>query len=266
MNKEIKQVQNQEENKKAVGKYLIIMIVCMAIGGIYGYFSNDISRFFKNQNMTTETISNYCIRLFAMAAPYIMWILLVAVCSYTVFALKKGRKEFEAWDFEDEGAMDKIEKRLNTSIFLTGNLLCVDYFFFPAFMLAIVKEIYDSIPMFFITLAAMVLSMFFSVFLQQKIIDFVKEMNPEKKGSVYDIKFQKKWMDTCDEAEQLQIYKASYKAYQKVNALCITLFVIIFFLSMVFKTGLLPIAIVIGILAYSQVVYYVEAIKEGNNS
>ena len=205
----------------------------------------------------------YCIKLFAVAAPYVMWILLAAVCSYAIFALKRGRKEFAAWDFEEEGVMEQIEWRLNISIFLTSNLLFVDYFFFSAHILAIVKEVYSNEVMFFITIAGVAISMVLSVVLQQKIIDFVKEMNPEKKGSVYDLKFQKKWMDTCDEAEQLQIYKASYKAYRKVNSLCITLFVIFFLFSIVFKTGLLPIAIVIGILAYSQLIYCREATKEG---
>lgn len=262
----MKQIQNQKENKKAAGKYVIIMIAAVVIGGIYGFFSVEITKFLEGQNVTPEMISIHCIRFFAVAAPYVMWIFLVAACSYTIFALKKGQKEFAAWDFEDEGVMDKIEMRLNIGIFLTSNLLFVDYFFFSAHILAIVKDLCSSGMMFLISVVGMAISMVLSIVLQQKIIDFVKEMNPEKKGSVYDLKFQKKWMDTCDEAEQLQIYKASYKAYRKVNSLCMTLFVIFFFFSVVFKTGLLPIAIVIGILAYSQLIYCMEATKEGWNN
>ncbi|MDY4515087.1 MAG: DUF3169 family protein [Lachnospiraceae bacterium] len=36
--------------------------------------------------------------------------------------------------------------------------------------------------------------------------------NPEKTASVYDTKFQKKWMDSCDEAEKILIREATIQA------------------------------------------------------
>lgn len=48
-------------------------------------------------------------------------------------------------------------------------------------------------------------------------------MAPEKKTSVYDLKFQKKWMDSCDEAEKILIGKCAYKAFGKTNLTCVIL-------------------------------------------
>ena len=36
-------------------------------------------------------------------------------------------------------------------------------------------------------------------------------MNPEKTASVYDMKFQKKWLETCDEAEKIIVGKCAFK-------------------------------------------------------
>ena len=51
------------------------------------------------------------------------------------------------------------------------------------------------------------------VIIQQKSVDCVKIMNPEKTASVYDMKFQKKWLETCDEAEKIIVGKCAFKAF-----------------------------------------------------
>ena len=48
-------------------------------------------------------------------------------------------------------------------------------------------------------------------------VDAAKKTNPEKTASVYDTKFQKKWLDSCDEAEKIMIGKCAFKAYAATN-------------------------------------------------
>lgn len=258
-----KQRENKTENKKA-GKFFVILIVTsMALGGVFGFFSMDIMEFLKSRDVTADTISTGAIRILAIGEPYAIWILGLIGYFYTALTLKKGKKEFAEYGFDNEDMLEKIDKRLNMGIFLTGSLLLVDYFLFSAHILAVVKDIYRNGIAFLISIVGFIVSMILSIVLQQKIVDFVKEMNPEKKGSVYDVKFHNKWMDTCDEAEQLMIYRVSYRVYKKVNSFCMTLFILLFFISMIFQTGLFPIAVVLGILFYSNVVYMLEAAKEG---
>ena len=257
-----KQKENKTENKKAAKLFIIVMAASTVVGGIFGFFSMDIMEFLKSRNVTADTVSTEAIRILAIAAPYAIWILGMICFFYAAIALKKGKKEFAENGFDNEDILEKIDKRLNMGVFLTGSLLLVDYFLFSAHTLAIVKDVRGIFIEFLISIVGFIVSIVLSIVLQQKIVDFVKEMNPEKRGSIYDMKFQNKWMDTCDEAEQLIIYRVSYRAYKKVNSLCMWLFILLFFISVVFKTGLFSIAVVLGILFYSNVVYMLEAAKE----
>ena len=80
----------------------------------------------------------------------------------------------------------------------------------------------------------------------EDIVDLERRINPEKRGSVYDMKFQKTWMDSCDEAERAQIGQACYRAYMVGTKVCIFLWVALLILNFVFDFGLLPIAAVLA--------------------
>ena len=36
------------------------------------------------------------------------------------------------------------------------------------------------------------------------VVDLEKKLNPEKKGSVFEMQFQKTWLESCDEAQKQQ--------------------------------------------------------------
>ena len=97
--------------------------------------------------------------------------------------------------------------------------------------------------------------------LQQKVVDLTKKINPEKRGSVYDMKFQKKWLDSCDESEQRQIGQACYKAYQAVTKVSLWLWVALMVLHFAFDTGLLPAVPVLIIFGVLQITYTLETIR-----
>ena len=65
-------------------------------------------------------------------------------------------------------------------------------------------------------------------------------MNPEKTASVYDTKFQKKWMESCDEAEKIMIGKCAFKAYAATNTVCSILSIVLAICALVFGIGFLP--------------------------
>ncbi len=80
--------------------------------------------------------------------------------------------------------------------------------------------------LFIVAVAAFIAVMVETIIIQQRCVDAVKRMNPEKTASVYDVKFQRKWMDSCDEAEKLMIGKCAYKAYAAANTACAVLAII----------------------------------------
>ena len=109
--------------------------------------------------------------------------------------------------------------------------------------------------------AAFIAGMVETIIIQQRCVDAVKRMNPEKTASVYDVKFQRKWMDSCDEAERAQIGQACYRAYMVGTKVCIFLWVALLILNFVFDFGLLPIAAVLAVWGAMQTVYALECIR-----
>ena len=93
---------------------------------------------------------------------------------------------------------------------------------------------------FFIGIASFFAIMIEVVIIQQKCVDAAKKTNPEKTASVYDMKFQKKWMDSCDETEKIMIGKCELKAYANTNTVCTVLSIVLAVCALVFGIGFLP--------------------------
>ena len=63
----------------------------------------------------------------------------------------------------------------------------------------------------------MLVMVFAGIVLQGFVVDLVRRLNPEKQGNVYDVKFRKKWLSSCDEAERQQIGQAAYVSFTVSN-------------------------------------------------
>ena len=86
-------------------------------------------------------------------------------------------------------------------------------------------------------------------------------MNPEKKASVYDMQFHKKWMADCDEAEKIIIGKCAYKAYSATNIVCAVCATVLAVCAPIFNIGFLPSLIVCLIWIVNLSVYCCEALR-----
>ena len=113
----------------------------------------------------------------------------------------------------------------------------------------------------FIAIAAFFAVMVEAVIIQQKCIDTAKQTNPEKKASVYDMRFQKKWMEDCDEAEKIMIGKCAYKAYTATNTVCTALAIVLAICALVFEIGFLPSFAVCLVWIVNLSVYCKEAMR-----
>lgn len=100
-----------------------------------------------------------------------------------------------------------------------------------------------------------------TIIIQQKCVDAAKKMNPEKTASVYDTKFQKKWMDSCDEAEKIMIGKCAFKAYRATNTVCTVLAIALALCALFLGIGFLPSLVVCLIWIVNQSVYCKEALR-----
>ena len=156
-----------------------------------------------------------------------------------------------------------IDRRLSEVIWRTSAALILSYFLiaasysggFAAF------DSRNSTVVLFVGVAAFLAVMVEAVILQQKCVDAAKQTNPEKKASVYDMRFQKKWMEDCDEAEKLMIGKCAYKAYAATNTVCTVLAIVLAVCALVFDIGFLPSFMVCLVWIVNLTVYCREAMR-----
>ena len=114
-------------------------------------------------------------------------------------------------------------------------------------------------------LGSMLFSLVVSIILTQKVVNFAKELNPEKQGSVYDINFGKKWLNSSDEAEKFVMYKSSYTSMKATSYTCMGLWLFCLIGMMSFGFGVLPLVMVVVIWLVQTSAYCLQVIYYGKH-
>ena len=240
----------RKENRRALPKYLLLILLGGVCGGLLGFFSSAAGAL-----GAAERISGTLERFFPLAALWglpVSSLLTLGGAWYLYFAAKR---RCAAWDGEEEAPVEAAEETLSWALFLGTVQMLLDFFLLSATgMYLHTAASLAAVGFFLVSVAAIIL-------LQQKVVDLERRLNPEKQGSVYDLKFQKKWLESCDEAEQKQIGQAAYKAYRAANTACPILWLVLLFLSYTFDTGLLPSFVVILLWGVLDVSYLLETIR-----
>ena len=253
-NDEIKQA-----NRKALPKFLLFAVICTIVGGVVGYYSgHSAAKGGLDQlvGMMKEAGAFFGTHI----APWLMLALAVIVPVVCIPIYRRAKKLVAAWDGEDEDVMQRAEERLSWALLLDSLTVIVSFFFFNAGT-AKLPQSSDGNTITLLVIFLVVIAL--ATLLQQKTVDLTKKMNPEKRGSVYDMKFQERWWESCDEAERRQIGQASYKAYVTVSRFCPYCWGVLLLGNMVFHYGILPSAVVLVIWAVLSVSYTREAIRLG---
>ena len=251
----------RQENRKALPKFALIMAAALIVGGILGFalvFLN-IENFADTLAAAGQFFTTKVAGWLLIALPFVE----LAACLPIYFGAKR---QLAGWDGEDETVSNEIEARLSVCIWITGMALIVSLFLLAGMISGFVGSVGTEREvgpaMFFGGMAAFLVGgLGVTVVLQQKLVDITKRLNPEKRGSVYDVKFQKKWMESCDEAERLIIGQCAFKAYQAMSRTCMTLWVVFALGGMFFDWGFLPAMAVCVIWGVGQSVYSYWCIK-----
>ena len=248
----------KKEDKKAFKSFIIIMIISAIAGGILG----GMSIYFKDS--LSENLPDFIMNILEAITPFASVVLSLLVIITSSIVYKKLTKELKIWNESDEEDMiDKIEEKLSYILLLSSVNLIMGFFFFgvgfalPSDYLDLNGDIVKRI-FFFVGFVLCVLS---SILIQKKFVNLEKEINPMLKGSVYDTKFSEKWIDSCDEAIKMGIYKSSYKAYRAVTNTCLILWLVCVLGYNVWDFGIMPFFIVTTIWLVQTVAYCLESIK-----
>lgn len=244
--------ENKKEDKKFFGKFLIILVCAFLVGIASGFGM----AFMKNKDIASvisDTVYNFAI----MIAPYVSVVFVLVMGTVLVFTNVTAKKRIKAWDGENEEEYQKIDSFLGNVLYALNIGTVITYFFFAIGFDGIAGRSGFADACY---LLGFIAAMALIIGGQQVIINLTKEMNPEKKGSVYDVKFVDKWEDSCDEAEKILIYKSAYKTYVMMSHLFIGLWIFCVFGNHVFGFGQMPVTMV-SVLWLCQVCFYTHYSK-----
>ena len=243
----------KRDNRKALPKYLLILFVAAIFGGVLGFAAG-----WMGHDSLSEAVAAAVSGFLALVAPWAIPITSAVSLAVILWMYRGAKGLFTGWDGEDDAVMDRAEEKLNWALLLATAQMILDMFFFA------VAETYSGPAGGLVSVLTFLVSVFLLVFAQQKAVDLTRKMNPEKRGSVYDVHFKKKWFQSCDEAEQKQIGQAAYKAFNVVSIACPILWAALLMLSYAFNFSLLmPTFIVCLIWLLQQVSYCLECIRLG---
>lgn len=256
MNQEIARIKS--EDKKAIGKFIIYMVLALIGGGLFGLATVVV------KCRGVEVVNRILLDAVFALLPYGIPVVTVVVFIIVTVIYQKSRKTFGAWDGEDEEVINRVENHLSYALWLTSMNTIWNYFVFgTAFCLdywTVVEKRYELNHV-GVMVGAFLIGIIVLVIEQQKIVNLEKEINPEKRGSVYDSKFWKKWEESCDEAELFINYKSSYKAFQITQNLCIGMWLFCIMGGFIWDFGAVPILIISIIWGTMVTSYTMESIR-----
>ena len=220
----------KKEDKKAFKSFAIMMVISAMIGAVIG------GGFKYLQENLGDNLSEFLVNRLMMIIPYASLVLSILVIIVSVVIYKNSRKNLKLWNQSDEQEemIDNIEEKLSYLLLFTKVIL-----FLVGFIVCVVS----------------------TILIQNKVVNLEKEINPFLNGSVYDFKFSQKWLDSCDEAIKLNVYKSTFKAYKSITNTCLILWIVCVLGYNLFDFGIMPLVMVTIIWLVQTIAYCIESIK-----
>lgn len=244
-----------KDDKKFFGKFLVILVVSFFAGGIGSMLVMVAGKYISLKEFGTAL--GYGLEVASMYGNLVYGIILAIV---SAILYSQAKKIYKQWDEEDYEVYVKMDKKLSIALTLS-NVGQILYFVFLSMGLSRMTSGridfsafgagFESMAYF---LGIVVLEVV-CIVTQQKIVNFEKKINPEKNGSVFDLKFTEKWIESCDEAEKSSIYMSAFAAYKVTGSVCMGLLVFCVFAMTIWDIGVLPV-ILVGIIWLTQTLSY----------
>lgn len=245
-------------NRRALPKFIAVMVILSIAGFAFGFLASKYGL-----NALTDVLKDAGAFFGMYVAPWLIVAVAVIMPIVCIPIYKSTKKILDAWDGEDEDVSDIINRRLSTVIWINCASVILSFFLMAASYSGgfAIFESGDLTALYFVSIAAFITVVIEMLIIGQKCVDAAKRINSEKKASVYDMKFQKKWMEDCDEAEKVMIGKCAFKAYSATNIVCAVSACVLAICALLFDTGFLPSLAVCIIWAVNQSVYCKEVIR-----
>lgn len=159
---------------------------------------------------SVENAADYLLNLLVKNYIPVMLVLSLGMLVLNLICYYKLKTYVKAADgIEDEEAFDEIDNNIDimSTLAITGNSV----FFVLVFMnFAINLSLGARDGRLIIYFLPVLMYPFFYVL----IVNILKKYDPSKKGNPGTMRFQKDWINSCDEAEKMRIFKSGYQSNQ----------------------------------------------------
>lgn len=248
----------KQANKKAFRKHALICALSFVLGVVLGGLALVLGL-----ERLGALLSAAGVFFVHKLAPWLLVacaILRPAICVPRYLA---GKKALLAWDGEDEEALEQAERSLSVTLWINSLFSVVSYFLMAAaFSAGVLTSLEKSgLLVYIVSLMAFAVNLILGSMLERRFVDLAKLTAPEKEGSIYDLHFRKKWLDSCDEAEKITAGQCAFKSYTATNHTCTALWTVFTLSAMLFGTGFLPVLVVCIIWGVSLSVYTYWSMK-----
>ncbi len=234
-------IENEKNDRKIFIKWLILILLVAFAGFLGGVLasanSEKIDAFLQMIMNAKDFVTIPCIVLFVATT--------VFGYGYVFMNYRKAKGFVEAG--YDDDTYDKAEEILSKASVGINVLAGINYLFFGVCLF--LAGMGDSeltktqAVLSLITIATFIVANICSISMQNKTVALDKKMNPEKRGNVFDKKFAKEWIESCDEAEKSLIYQSAYTAYRVAISFSTALWGISLIGMMSFHTGVLAVVV-----------------------
>lgn len=236
--------------------FLVKLIGIMAVGALIGSISSFL---LKGEIILSvgETVKNL-----VLSNSFLIFI--ICTLFYKVICLIlyfRGKSKIEK-DLENDDIIN------DNSLSIGLSLSNVGFMFSIASFMVLASYTFSQMPsrssMIQLVLGGVLLliSAITYSFYQQAVVNIIKSYNPSKYDDVLDFQFNKKWVETSDEREKYDIYKAGFKAYRAMSTASFISLFLIGFSYMISGVGLLALLISLIIYSVGTAVYTLQILNK----
>ena len=251
--------QNSRENNKAIAiKFIIIVAASILVGLLMGLL------FSTNAPEAAGDFLSKIALFLKFNTSYIALGTNIVACIIAFSMFVKAKALYNKWDGEDEDLIDEVEEKLSYPLTLASIMMVVNFLFFGITLCSKpAGDEYNQKAALAVILGIVVilLSTVWEMIIQGKVIGLLKEINPEKRGNILDMRFEKKWLDSSDEAQKIAAYRASYDAFRVSKYVFIAAWLLVVLTEEILQTGIFPVVLVSVMWLIQTVVYAVSAFK-----
>lgn len=196
-------------------KFVLMILASMVVGGVLGFGVI----WFGMDGLTADMVEKLENSL-ALGVPVVQ-ALAILVCSLTAASyMKRARRFAAALDAGDEDQAEPALQAADTAINLLEMQQMLVMFLLPLSLTQVGLSLLASSVLVVVSMPLVILG-------QGRIVDFIRRINPEKRGDVRDLKFNKEWYNSCDEAERQKIGRASYRTVLATQMVLVALLVVV---------------------------------------